>query len=82
MPKYIRNITGLSVHAFKRCLDKILKRYPDEPRCSSIGTYQDKFGRTTNSLYDIARNRDVRRVVEVETEVSEEGGLSGWPSSN
>ena len=79
LPKNIRNISGLSVDSFKRRLDKLFKLYPDSPRCASIGVYQDRNARTTNSLYYIAKHREVRRMVE--TEMLEEGGLPGWPGS-
>ena len=55
LPKSIRNITDLSVDGFKRRLDKILQKYPDEPRCSATGFYADAHGRASNSLYIISR---------------------------
>ena len=41
LPKHIRDISGLSVEAFKRRLDRVLNLYPDEPRCSATGFYAD-----------------------------------------
>ena len=63
LPKHIRNISGLSVEAFKRRLDWVLRLYPDEPRCSATGLYVDEHGRTSNSIVDITRNKDVRQRV-------------------
>ena len=79
LPKSIRNISGLSVDAFKRRIDHLIKLYPDSPRCASIGIYQDMHARTTNSMASIATHREVRRMVEIE--ISEEGGLPRWPGS-
>ena len=79
LPKNIRNISGLSVDSFKRRLDNLIKLYPDSPRCASIGIYQDRNLRTTNSLTYIATHREVRRMVE--SEIFEEGGLPRWPGS-
>ena len=81
LPKNIRNISGLSVDSFKRRLDRVLRLYPDSPRCASIGIYVDRNARTTNSILYIARHRDVKRMVEVDTEKFEEGGLPRWPGS-
>ena len=81
LPKNIRNLSGLSVDSFKRRLDKIFKLYPDSPRCASIGVYQDRNSRNTNSLLYIASHREVRRIVESRTEKFEEGGLPRWPGS-
>ena len=81
LPKNIRNISGLSVDSFKRRLDKLFKLYPDSPRCASIGVNQDRNAHTTNSLYYIAKHREVRKMVETETEMFEEGGLPGWAGS-
>ena len=63
LPKHIRNISGLSVEAFKWRLDKVLWLYPDEPRCSATGLYVDEHGRKSNSIVDITRNRDIRQRV-------------------
>ena len=81
LPKINRNLSGLSVDSFKRRLDKIFKLYPDSPRCASIGVYQDRNARTTNSLLYIANHREVKGMVESETEKFEEGGLPRWPGS-
>ena len=68
LPKTIRDISGLSVDAFKRRLDKALRKCPDEPRCSAIGLYTDIHGRVSNSLIHVATNHEVRRHMEdVET---------------
>ena len=75
LPKNIRNISGLSVDSFKRRLDKILKLYPDSPRCASIEVYQDRNAYTTNSVLYISSHREVKRMVESNTEKFEEGGL-------
>ena len=82
LPQHIRDISGLSVDAFKRRLDKVLKCYPDEPRCSATGLYTDTHGRASNSLYDISRNREVRERVATKPEDVQEGGLPRWPGSN
>ena len=55
LPKKIRNISEISVEAFKRRLDKVLKEFPDVPRCSSQGMYTDLNGRISNSIQDIAK---------------------------
>ena len=81
LPKHIRDISGVSVDAFKRRLDNTLKIYPDEPRCSSNGCYTDMHGRSSNSITDLSRNRDLRRLLSVPAMVPE-GGPPGWPSSN
>ena len=81
LPKHIRDISGVSVDTFKRRLDKILKKYPDEPRCSSNGCYTDMHGRASNSITDLSRNRELRRLLSVPAMVPE-GGPPGWPSSN
>ena len=81
LPKNIRNISGLSVAAFKRKLDRVLKIYPDEPRCSSIGFYTDMHGRASNSLTDLSRYREIRRLLSDPAMVPE-GGPPGWPGSN
>ena len=82
LPKHIRDISGLSVEAFKRRLDRVIKLYPDEPRCSASGFYADAHGRASNSLVDISRNREIRQMVATEPNDVQEGGLPGWPSSN
>ena len=82
LPQHIRDISGLSVDAFKRRLDKVLKCYPDEPRCSATGLYTDIHGRASNSLYDISRNREVKERVATKPEDVQEGGLPRWPGSN
>ena len=82
LPQHIRDISGLSVDAFKRRLDKVLKCYPDEPRCSATGLYTDIHGRASNSLYDISRNREVRERVATKPEDVQEGGRPRWPESN
>ena len=82
LPKHIRDISGLSVEAFKRRLDKVLKLYPDEPRCSATGFYADVHGRASNSLIDISRNREIRQRVATDPVDVQEGGLPRWPCSN
>ena len=67
--------------AFKRKLDRVLKIYPDEPRCSSIGFYTDMHGRASNSLTDLSRYREIRRLLSDPAMVPE-GGPPGWPGSN
>ena len=80
LPKSIRDISGISVDAFKRRLDKVLRNCPDEPRCSAIGLYTDMHGRTSNSIIHVLKDHQVRRNMEdVETDA---GGLPRWPSSN
>ena len=80
LPRKIRDITGISVDAFKRRLDRILMKCPDEPRCSAIGLYADTHGRTSNSIIHVSKDHQVRRCMEdVETVA---GGLSRWPGSN
>ena len=61
----LRNISGVSVDAFKRKLDGILKHYPDEPRCSATGVFMNYQGRKSNSLYDLSRNREVRMALNI-----------------
>ena len=79
LPKSIRGITGISVDAFKRKLDKIILKCPDEPRCSAIGIYTDSHGRVSNSLIHVTKNSQVRRLTDsVETTA---GGLPRWPCS-
>ena len=79
LPKNLRNISGLSVDAFKRRLDKVLKHCPDEPRCSATGIFTDIHGRVSNSITHVGKNLQIKRnMEEVETEV---GGLPRWPSS-
>ena len=82
LPAKIRNISGLSVEAFKRRLDKVLNLYPDEPRCSSSGIYTDEHGRASNSLVDISRNKEVRRRVATQSNDVQKGGLPRWPCPN
>ena len=82
LPAHIRNITGLSVEAFKRRLDKVLDLYPDVPRCSSTGVYTDEHGRASNSILHISRNREIRRRAEDQPMDASKGGLPRWPSSN
>ena len=65
LPMELRNISGVSVDAFKRKLDGILKHYPDEPRCSATGVFMNYQGRKSNSLYDLSRNREVRMTLKV-----------------
>ena len=79
LPKSIRDISGLSIDTFKRRLDKTLVLYPDEPRSSSSGLFTDIHGRASNSLYDISRNLEIKRIVAL---TGEEGGLPRWPCSN
>ena len=79
LPKFIRDITGVSVDSFKRKLDSILKHCPDEPRCSATGVYMNSQGRTSNSLYDICNNREVKRRVKQMN--LQHGGLPRWPGS-
>ena len=80
LPKAVRDITGVSVDTFKRKLDSILKYYPDEPRCSATGVYTNSQGRTSNSLYDLYNNREVKRRVKQMN--FQDGGLPRWPGSN
>ena len=82
LPKHIRDISGLNVEAFKRRLDRVLKLYPDEPRCSASGFYADVHGRASNSLVDISRNREIRQRVATDPVDVQEGGLPRWPCSN
>ena len=79
LPKRIRDISGLSIGVFKRRLDGTLVLYPDEPRSSSSGRFTDIHGRVSNSLYDISRNLEIKRIVALN---GEEGGLPRWPCSN
>ena len=67
--------------AFKRRLDKILKNYPDEPRCSSNGCYTDMHGRASNSIIDISRHREIRKLFS-DSAMDPVGGPPGWPSFN
>ena len=79
LPKSIRDISGLSIGAFKRRLDKTLVLYPDEPRSSSSGLFTDIQGKISNFIYDISRNLEIKRI---EALNGEEGGLPRWPCSN
>ena len=79
LPKSIRGITGISVDAFKRRLDKVILNCPDEPRCSAIGIYTDSHGRVSNSLIHVTKNFQVRRLME--SVVTTAGGLPRWPCS-
>ena len=79
LPKSIRNISGLSIDAFKRRLDNALMLYPDEPRSSSNGKFTDIHGRASNSLYDISKNLEIKRIVDL---YGEKGGLPRWPCSD
>ena len=81
LPKYIRNISGKSVVSFKRKLDKALEHYPDIPRCSASGTLKDKHGRNTNSLCDIYKVTEIKKLVDKSEDVSK-GGLPRWPGSD
>ena len=75
LPKHIRNISGLSVEAFKNKLDKALRLYPDEPRCSASGVYADEHGRASNSLVDISKNKEVKKIL---ASIFQEDGLPRW----
>ena len=81
LPRHIRNISGKSIDGFKRHLDKTLKLYPDVPRCSSTGRFKDKHGRNSNSLYDLYKDSEVRKLVNQSEDISK-GGPPGWPGSN
>ena len=72
LPRYIRNISGMSIDCFKKNLDKALKQYPDIPRCSAIGLYRDKHGRNSNSLCDIARNIEIKSLVNMIADLGED----------
>ena len=50
LPKYLRNITGVSVESFKRRLDKYLLQLPDEP---SVDGYYGMRSSNSNSIIDI-----------------------------
>ena len=50
MPKEIRNVTGVSVNAFKTKLDKFLSQIPDEP---GIPGYTHRRINVSNSLIDL-----------------------------
>ena len=80
LPRHIRNISGKSIEHFKKNLDKTLKLYPDVPRCASSGLYKDKHGRNSNSLCDLYRNCEVKKIVK-ESEEDIKGGLPRWPGS-
>ena len=80
LPKYIRNISGKSVECFKRKLDKVLEHYPDIPRCSASGRLKDKHGRNTNSLNDLYKTHEIKKLVDKSEDVSK-GGLPRWPCS-
>ena len=83
LPRDIKDTTGVSVDAFKRKLDPLLKHYPDEPRCSATGLYTDAHGRKSNSILDISKNQDVKeRIKAWEEEKLLTGGLPGWPGSS
>ena len=81
LPKYIRNISGKSVECFKRKLDKVLEYYPDIPRCSASGRLKDKHGRNSNSLCDLYKDSEIKKLVDNSEDVSK-GGLPRWPGSN
>ena len=81
LPKHIRNISGKSVECFKRKLDNVLEHYPDIPRCSASGRLKDKHGRNSNSLYDLYKNNEIRKLVDESENVSK-GGLPRWPCSS
>ena len=81
LPRHVRNISGKTVDTFKRHLDKSLKLYPDIPRCSSAGIVKDKHGRNSNSLCDIFKNREIRRIIN-QVEYISEDGLPRWSGSN
>ena len=72
LPRYTRNISGMSIDCFKKNLDKALKQYPDIPRCSAIGLYRDKHGRNSNSLCDIARNIEIKSLVNMIADLGED----------
>ena len=78
LPRELRDLSEISVEAFKTRLDKILKDYPDEPRCSPIGHYTNLNGRTSNSLFDLARYKEIKvkikNKIEERTKISK-GGL-------
>ena len=78
LPKYIRDLSGLKLIAFKRRLDKTLILYPDEPRSSSTGRYTDSNGRVSNSLIDIGENVEIKRMLTQHCD----GGLPRWPCSD
>ena len=78
LPKYIRDLSGLKLIAFKRRLDKTLMLYPDEPRSSSSGRYTDSNGRVSNSLIDIGENVEIKRMLTQHCD----GGLPRWPCSD
>ena len=79
LPKSIRNISGLSIDAFKRRLDNSLMLYADEPRSSSNGKFTDIHGRASNSLYNISTNLEIKRIVDL---YGKKGGLPRWPCSD
>ena len=80
LPKCVRNISGIGVDTFKRILDAVLKFIPDEPRCSASGVYTNSLGRTSNSLYDVFNNREIRKSVNQMVN-PQAGGLPRWPGS-
>ena len=80
LPKHIRSINGESVEYFKKKLDKTLQLYPDIPRCSSNGRFKDKHGRNSNSIVDLYKDSEIKKLVNA-SDIST-GGLPRWPGSN
>ena len=79
LPREVRDVTGVSVDTFKRKLDKILKHYPDEPRCSASGIWTNAQGRKSNSLCDLSKHPQVKLQVRKSLEEEKKmmnGGLS------
>ena len=79
LPREVRDVTGVSVDTFKRKLDKILKHYPDEPRCSASGICTNAQGRKSNSLCDLSKHPQVKLQVRKSLEEEKKmmnGGLS------
>lgn len=69
LPKYLRNITGISVESFKHHLDKYLLTIPDEP---TVDGYYGMRAANTNSLIDVismmrvAEGHEVTQLAEVD----------------
>ena len=56
----ITTITNVTVLKFKKQLDKFLDLFPDEPRCSATGQYNDpNTGRISNSIVNMRYNSNI-----------------------
>lgn len=55
LPSWLTSISGATVDAFKKNLDKHLDTLTDVPRCNSTGQYRDHAFRVSNSIIHVGK---------------------------